>query len=239
MTFNNSHKALAITFLIIGTLMLSVLNVTVFKMNVTTTETVYEIEKVEIIKDLTESIEQKSNSKSTNKAYNKSEKQKHYAQAYKPIAPPKDYTNPKLKTYKNSIKSDKSSKISEGNSAISEETLTSFNSVNSVLSKQTKNQNTAQSNTANKNSSIYYSLKGRTDTYLPIPIYLCNAEGKIVVNVKVDNNGKVVSAYLNTSSTSTNACLQEHALEYAKEAKFNASNKKEQIGSITFKFKGK
>ncbi|RAJ14973.1 energy transducer TonB family protein [Olleya aquimaris] len=240
MNFNNSHKALAITFLITGTLILSVLNVTVFKMESAIAETFYEIEKVDIkTEDLKEDLQQKNHTKATNKAYNTTENYKHYAQAYKPIAPPKEYTNPKLETYKNSIESDKTSKKSEGNSAISEETLTSFNSVNEILSKRSNNQSAKQSNVANTNSTIYYSLKGRTDNHLPIPIYLCEAQGKIVVNILVDANGNVTSAYINNASTSDNACLQEHALDYAKEAKFNASTKKEQLGSITFVFKGK
>ncbi|MGB6269084.1 MAG: energy transducer TonB [Olleya sp.] len=240
MNLSNSQKALAVTFLITGTLILSVFNVTVFKVNIATAEIVYEIEKAEdIIEDKTEDLQQKDNTKATNKAYNTTENYKHYAQAYKPIAAPKDYTNPRLETYKNSTKSDKSSKKSDGNSAISEETLTSFNSVNEVLNKRSNNQSTKQSHIANTNSSIYYSLKGRLDQHLPIPIYLCNAQGKIVVNILVDANGNVTSAYINNASTSSNACLQEHALDYAKEAKFNTSSKKEQLGSITFEFKGK
>ncbi|WGD36064.1 TonB family protein [Olleya sp. YS] len=240
MNFNNSHKALAITFLITGTLLLSVLNVTVFKIESAIAETFYEIEKVDIeTEDLTEDFQQTNQTKATNKAYNTTEHYKHYAQAYKPIAPPKDYTNPKLETYKNSIKSGKTSKKSEGNSAISEEILTSFNSVNEILSKRSNNQSAKQSNVANTNSYIYYSLKGRIDTHLPIPIYLCETQGKIVVNILVDANGNVTSAYINNASTSNNACLQEHALDYAKEAKFSVSSKKEQLGSITFEFKGK
>jgi len=85
-----------------------------------------------------------------------------------------------------------------------------------------------------------YSLVDRTDIYLPTPIYLCEYGGKIVVNITVNANGDVTDAYTNTSSTSTNECLIESAIEYAKEAKFNASpNKKSQIGSITFNFIGK
>lgn len=74
------------------------------------------------------------------------------------------------------------------------------------------------------------------DVKLPIPIYLCNTNGEIVVNITVNKNGNVVSTALNSSSTSSNACLQEHALEYAKEARFDSSNKSKQIGTITFVF---
>lgn len=240
MAFTNSQKALAITLLISGTIILSVLNLTVFKMKTAIAETTYEIEKIEdIITDEAEALQPENNTKATNKAYNTSENYKHYAQAYKPIAPPEDYTNPKLETYKNSMESNAPSNKNEGSSAISEATLTDFNSVNEIINKRSENKSAKQSHVVNTNSSIYYSLKGRLDTFLPIPLYLCEAQGKIVVNILVDNNGNVTSAYINTASTSSNACLQDHALEYAKEAKFNASSKKEQLGSITFEFKGK
>ncbi|AXO81024.1 hypothetical protein DZC78_11725 [Olleya aquimaris] len=240
MTLNNSHKALAITFLIIGTLVLSLLNLTVFKTNPALAETIYDIEQVEIEtpEDIQELI-QNSDSKSTNKAFNTSEKYKHFAEAYKPIAPPEDYDNPMLQTYKNSLKSDVPTEKSDVKSAISEKTLTSFKGVNEVLNKRSQNKNTKQGNTANTNSSVYYSLKGRTDKSLPIPIYLCDAQGKIIINITVDNQGQVVDAYVNNASTSNNLCLQEHALEYAKKATFDNSDKSKQLGSITFEFKGK
>lgn len=80
----------------------------------------------------------------------------------------------------------------------------------------------------------------RTDEFLPIPIYLCEDGGKIVINITVNELGKVIDTYVNTSSTSTNECLIESALEYAKQAKFNASpGKKSQLGSITFNFVSK
>jgi TonB family protein len=76
--------------------------------------------------------------------------------------------------------------------------------------------------------------------FIPIPVYLCEVDGKIVVNITVNSNGNVVDAYVNTSSTSSNECLIEHALDYAKQSQFSedASNES-QVGSITFFFIGK
>ena len=237
MQFNNSHKALAITFLIVGTLVLSIFNTTIFKLDHAQAETFYEVETVEDLKEETPELEaQNKNSNATNKAFNTTENYKHYAQAYKPIAPPKDYTNPKLETYKNNVIKETSASKSSGNSSISEETMTSFNSVNSVLSKRSQNQSAAQSNVANTNSNVYYSLKGRIDQHLPIPIYLCDARGKIVVNITVNQNGNVVKVSINSASTSNNACLEDYALKYAKEARFDTANKTSQIGTITFEF---
>ena len=104
MQFNNSHKALAITFLIVGTLVLSIFNTTIFKLDNAQAETFYEVETIEDIKEQIPEIEsQNKSSNTTNKAFNTTENYKHYAQAYKPIAPPKDYKNPKLETYKNDV----------------------------------------------------------------------------------------------------------------------------------------
>ena len=237
MQFNNSHKALVITFLIVGILVLSIFNTTIFKLDNAQAETFYEVETIEDIKEQIPEIEsQNKSSNTTNKAFNTTENYKHYAQAYKPIAPPKDYKNPKLETYKNEVIKETSTSKSNGNSSISEETITSFNSVNSVLSKRSQNQSAAQSNVANTNSNVYYSLKGRIDQYLPVPIYLCDARGKIVVNITVNHNGNVVKVSTNSASTSNNACLKDYALKYAKEARFNSANKISQIGTITFEF---
>ena len=71
------------------------------------------------------------------------------------------------------------------------------------------------------------------------PRYLCETSGKIIVNIKVDNTGNVFEAYINGSSNSNNECLIEHAIAYAKSVRFNTSNRTDQIGSITFYFKGK
>lgn len=72
-----------------------------------------------------------------------------------------------------------------------------------------------------------------------IPRYLCETGGKIVVNITVNEKGIVTDASINGSSNSSNQCLINRALEYAKEALFDTSSKTKQIGTITFMFKGK
>lgn len=220
--------------------MASLINVTVFKKNLAKAETFYNIDKVEkIIEEKEEEkLLVKHNSKSTNKAYNTTKNNKYEATTFKVIAPPEDYVKPTFETNNSKTKAEKSSKENSGNSSISEELMTSFNSVNAIISKRKNSQNAAQSAAVNNNSTIYYSLKGRTDKYLPIPIYLCNANGKIVVNIVVDSKGDVVGTKINNAaSTSQNACLQDHALEYAKEARFNAQYTERELGTITFIFK--
>ncbi|APY01405.1 hypothetical protein BWR22_14200 [Lacinutrix venerupis] len=207
----------------------------------TVAETLIDITPPDLFEEKNEdNIEQKNKSTKTNKAYNETKRYKHFAQAFKPIAPPKDYNNSKLRNFsKQEIETNEVSNSDVGSSFNNKE-LTSFDNVNSILNKRLKA--TQQSNSkelANKNSSVFYSLLGRTDTFLPIPVYLCEANGKIVVNITVNALGKVIKSSINASSTSNNACLQKHALEYAADARFSTSNKSAQIGTITFVFQGK
>ena len=123
-------------------------------------------------------------------------------------------------------------------SDLNHEEISSFSKVNDILNKTTKKKEAPKS--TNRKSTIRYSLVDRTDEFLPIPIYLCEDGGKIVINITVNDNGNVIDTYVNNSSSSDNQCLVDSALEYAKKAKFNASpGKKTQLGSITFNFVGK
>lgn len=240
MKTNNSQKASVITFFLTGTLILSVFNLNLIPDSDTSTSLSKE-KDVEYLVEMEElQPKLKDNSPKTNKGYNKAEKLKHYAQAFKPIAPPKDYDDSRLKANRENPSKVENASKNNANSSIKNNELTAFNSVNSILNKRSiKKEHTNSKASANTNSSIHYSLKGRIDEFLPIPIYLCEENGKIVVSITVNANGKVTSADINTASNSKNQCLIDHALEYALEARFNDSNKKSQIGTITFYFEGK
>mgnify|MGYP000625059019 CR=1 FL=1 len=89
-------------------------------------------------------------------------------------------------------------------------------------------------------SNIYYDLPGRTDTYIPNPVYLCENGGKIVVKVLVDWTGTVVRAEVNKrASTPRRYCLYEQAIKAAYQTKFNSYKyfEEEEQGTITFIFK--
>lgn len=95
-------------------------------------------------------------------------------------------------------------------------------------------------NLAKRRTSISYSLVDRRHTSLPIPIYTCIEGGKVVINIKVDALGKVIEADVNKKSSSTlNGCLVDNAIEYALKSKFNAGEKVEQMGTITYLFQEK
>lgn len=101
----------------------------------------------------------------------------------------------------------------------------------------------------NENSNNYsgnggaagnFSLKGRSAVTLPKPAYNSNQQGKIVVRIWVDQQGRVtrVEAPYQGSTISTGT-LVEQAKSAAKRARFNASSNapEEQIGTITYIFK--
>jgi hypothetical protein len=216
---------------------MSVFNLSLKQHNELASESYYEMEPEEELTEeeikILQILEQLNASKAeTNKAFNETQNNKHFAEAYKPIAPPEDYVpknnsaseteNPYEKAYKD-----------DDNSKLNNEELSSFSKVNDLLKKQ-------QSKGANTKSTMSYSLTNRTHQYLPTPIYLCETGGKIVINITVNAKGSVIDAYVNTSSTSSNECLTDHALEYAKNSQFSVdASKATQIGSITFYFIGK
>ena len=236
LSLSNQHKALLITLLISGTVVLSVFNLSLKQQREYASESYYEIEpEKELTEDdikLLEAIDRLNNAKAeTNEAYNETQKTKHFAQAFKKIAPPEDYV-PKSSTSDNQNLARKAYDIPE-DSKLNTEELSKFSKVNDLLKKQ-------QSDGNNSKSSIRFSLVNRKKVHIPIPIYLCEIDGKIIVNITVNSRGNVIDAYVNTSSTSNTECLIEHAIDYAKKSQFSAdASNVTQIGSITFFFIGK
>lgn len=237
MTLTNQHKALLLTLLISGTVILFIFNLSLKQQSKLISESYYEIEPEKTLTN--EDIKtlkalDKLNKAETNKAFNETNTNKHFAGAYKTIAPPEEYEpQSRIIDNSNALASYKSKYKNSNPEKLKDKDLSSFSKVNDLLKKQ-------QSEGANTKSTVRYSLKNRTAIYIPIPVYLCEISGSIVVNITVNTNGDVIDTYTNTSSTSSNACLIEHALQYAKDARFNSDASKEtQIGSITFNFIGK
>lgn len=95
-------------------------------------------------------------------------------------------------------------------------------------------------NLADKRTSISYSLLDRYSISLPPPIYTCIEGGTIVVNIKVDAYGYVSDASYNAKSSNTsNGCLIENAIEYARKARFSKGKNGVQLGTITYVFQSK
>ncbi len=245
----DKHKALLITLLISGTLVLAMFSFHISKNTQFISESYYEIEPqtIEELKALEEQLKAEEVAKaSTNEAYNEDEEFKEMMKNFKSMASndfekttqEQENISEEVSETLDDVITSTSNYNSSKTYAITEKERESFNKAKAVLASQTnkKTDNTR----ANRNSTVSFSLKNRTKVKLPPPVYLCETTGKIVVNITVDSNGLVTDTYINSSSSSSNQCLIDHALEYAQNAIFSEdANTKSQVGSITYYFKGK
>ncbi|MCK5825109.1 MAG: hypothetical protein KAG96_06855 [Ichthyobacteriaceae bacterium] len=90
------------------------------------------------------------------------------------------------------------------------------------------------------NSTVNYYLKNRYNDRMPSPVYTCIEGGTVYVNIEVNQQGSVVNVKFDKKkSTTTNQCLKETALDYAKKAKFNSDFKASEIqkGNISYTFR--
>jgi len=241
LNLTNQHKALLITFFLSGTVVLSVFNFNLKQHEELASESYYEMEPEKELTEedikIMEALEKINNTKAeTNSAFNETANNKQFADAYKPIAPPEDYEYSKPSDNNEDGDGENSSAMPEekpNKPAGNKDQLSSFSKVNDLLKKQ-------RAESVNTKSTISFSLVNRKKVDIPIPVYLCEVGGKIVISIKVNDKGTVTDTSVNTSSSTNNACLIENALESAKNSLFSAdSSKKEQIGTITFNFIGK
>ncbi|APY09626.1 hypothetical protein BWZ20_07445 [Winogradskyella sp. J14-2] len=181
--------------------------------------------------------------KSTNKAFNEDQEYKDLMHNFKTIsANDFERTTKALEEAKTSdITEETSITKSYANSnayALNSEETESYKKLQEELNKRLENKKIADEHAKTK-STLIYSLVGRTMQDYDIPRYLCESGGKIVVNIVVNGKGIVTDATVNGSSNSSNQCLINRALEYAKETQFDTSSQNKQIGTITFLFRGK
>lgn len=81
-----------------------------------------------------------------------------------------------------------------------------------------------------------FTLSGRSVKQAPKPTYKCRGAGTVVINITVDEWGKVVSAKLDESRSSKDACLSSESVAYAQRWLFSGSSSKAQSGTISFTF---
>ena len=96
----------------------------------------------------------------------------------------------------------------------------------------------SSSDKAYKGASVLsYSLAGRQGTYLPVPAYLCEGGGDIVVDIVVNQKGFVTNATI-SSKTTGSECLFAEAIKAARRSRFTMDEKApvSQAGSITYRF---
>ncbi|MEZ4801207.1 MAG: hypothetical protein R2797_00435 [Gelidibacter sp.] len=256
----HKHKALLITVLITGTFIMVLFGLSLKSQTDRIAETYYELqpEKTPEEKLLEQLAMNEQTSKETNKAFNEANDYKEMMKNFKSLS-----SNDFEKTTKQTETEEEEEEIEEvtdvkntpstQENSINEDELSSYSKINKVIAmRSAEKRKSAASNgdnstnktgansSVNRNSSVSYSLKGRKDQHLPPPVYLCEESGKIVINISVNSSGAVVDTSVNrSSSTSTNECLIDSALEYARDARFNSDASANQIGTITYIFVGK
>ncbi len=84
---------------------------------------------------------------------------------------------------------------------------------------------------------IEYTLEGRTDRFIHIPVYKCQRGGKVVIDIVVNQEGEVINASVASSSTDE-ICIIETALQSASVSLFNIDLNADprQRGKISYEF---
>ena len=115
--------------------------------------------------------------------------------------------------------------------------------IENSLQENEKTKDNSESKTVNKSlkktssATAKYFCENRNMILQKIPSYLCNQTGKVRLNIKVNPKGEVTDCRVDNSETNTsNNCLIENAINYAKNWKFNQdfSSTQRQEGWIEF-----
>lgn len=232
MNFNYSYRAFLITCLLVGNLVLLLVSVrlsgsSVEEEIVTAVEYLDEFPEEETLIDVSETVKIE-----TNTAYNEAERF---------IS---EIENSRNNAEVNSEENETDASINElavSDAIALNDAQKRLEEVKEKLSENSKSRDrNSKTEGANRKTTISYSLKDRSALRLRNPVYTCESSGKIVINIEVSDQGKVLKAsYNKAASTTANGCLIDSALHYARRAKFTtASGKSRQSGTITYVFPG-
>ncbi len=233
MNFNYSYKAFLIASLLVGNLILLMYSIKLSKIEEVQEEE-YELEyaledlfpEEEIATLTSENVKVESH-----KAFNEAE-----------------IFISKQENERSELSESTQDKLDEMNAALegmNTKPIESLNSKKNIPEKKETKNNSSNNKSGeeefnNPNSTNSYRLVNRKALHFPNPVYICDGFGKVVLHIEVNNLGKVIQVTLNkNSSTTTNECLIESAINYAKKARFTtAASKPLQMGSITYIFPG-
>ena len=225
MSFNYSYKAFIITILILGNLYLLFYFIKL-PSNSIILEEEYEIEyalEEVITEEELASVSEEEIKIETHKVF--SEDQKFIEE---------------LETDRKENNESAEDKLSEINDAISDSKSERKDDL--VVEKKSKSNlpEAILATTNNSKSTNSYHLLNRKVIEFPNPVYICDSFGKVVLLIEVNANGYVSMTSVNkNASTTSNLCLIESAIDYAKKARFTKNkNKPSQMGSITYIFPG-
>ena len=238
MNFNYSYRAFLITSLLTGSLVLFLFSVKLSKEQEENTEETYDVvmapeellpEDLAIAELTPEKVKIE-----TNRAYNEAEK--FISSVENEDEEITETTEGKLQEMNEALENSKSD---NGNGA-TVTTKPEKEKKKKFSNSETGKEGEAVVKSGNRNTTISYQLVNRKDIDLPNPVYTCYGSGKVVINVEVNNLGKVVkNSYNKTASTTSNECLIDAALEYSEQARFTTdASKVRQLGTITFNFPG-
>lgn len=235
--FFDKHKALIITSLLFAVLMLALYNFNLANSNKETAEMLVDLQQFKV--EEKEEAEPEKQEETPRK--NPRDVQTHRAYNQDKETRDADFKNQLDKIFeKNSAEQEQAeNEDTEGSSG-----NYSVNRKNSEDKKKSSDGDNSSEEASQKSaiydySSISFSLKGRRAVKIPNPVYTCDTAGKIVINITVDANGYVIESSVNKgSSTSTNECLTDRALEYSAGARFSKlAGRNSQPGTITYHFR--
>ncbi len=229
MEFIEKHKALIITLLLMGIVILSLYNINMINKQKEQSEILMEIPEEFLAEEeqqpeeeelIAQEDRQLDNARRTHDAFNE-DFEDH------------DEIEERIKSLTEAEQASESeeTQTNEGEVPIEEEEK---NESDDTKKKETKSDD---EKTNNRNSSLTYSLKDRKSVDLPNPVYTCNGSGKVVVKIEVNKNGYVIDTKVDKrKSTTRNECLFDNATDYARQALFSKSDIEKQEGSITYYF---
>ncbi len=238
MNFNYSYRAFLITSLLTGSLVLFLFSVKLRKEAEANPEETYDVvmapeeilpEELAIAEPTPEKVKVE-----TNRAYNEAEK--FISSVENENEEETETTEGKLQAMNEALESSKS----DNGIGTSLATKPEKEKKKKFSNSQSQKTGEAVVKSGNRNTTISYQLVNRNDIDLPNPVYTCYGSGKVVINIEVDQLGKVVkNGYNKTASTTTNECLIDAALEYSEQARFSTdATRARQLGTITFNFPG-
>lgn len=105
------------------------------------------------------------------------------------------------------------------------------------------NANAGGNNGAKGKTMVHYELNGRQPHnndlwFVRNPGYTCGqgTSGEVIIKIKVNSNGDVVSAVPAESYNELNSCLIQQSIAYAKKSRFSPSSKSSEEGIIIYRF---
>ncbi len=109
-----------------------------------------------------------------------------------------------------------------------------------ILDQHYQSEQTIENRKVRGNVTVSYSLSEpvRYAVKMPVPAYMCEGGGEVVVDIVVNTSGEVVDCRINDALSEKNNCLREAALSKAELSLFNADSSapSRQKGSISYLF---